>query len=101
MNSSSGQVTIFFILGDININFLQNSSPGVKEAKALANTHGMLPLIKEPTRITENNNSAIDQIFTNSNNVYNACVLDLNLSDHLPVFVTRKKLALKPEQHLS
>ena len=36
-----------FILGDININFLQNSSPGVKEAKALANTYGMLPLIKE------------------------------------------------------
>ena len=87
-----------FILGDININFLQNSSPGVKEAKALANTYGMLPLIKEPTRITENNNSAIDQIFTNSNNVYNAGVLDLNLSDHLPVFVTRKKLTLKQEK---
>ena len=61
---------------------------------------GLKQQIKEPTHISFRNGvstkTRIDLIFTNSDLISQALVLDLNLSDHLAIMVTRKKMYTKP-----
>ena len=79
-----------FAMGDFNINVEEKKSPATKELIFTINSLGLRQLINEPTRTSfrEGRSTAtrIDLIFSNSD-----FVLDMNLSDHLAVAVTRKK----------
>lgn len=57
----------------------------------------MEKLIESDTRITCTHSFRIDLIFTNVKNIYCAGTLNLNISDHLPIFVIKKKERLRPE----
>ena len=52
--------------------------------------------IKEPTRYSKSGgaitSTMIDLIFTNSDSIQQVKVLDINVSDHLAVMITRKKI---------
>ena len=90
-----------FVMGDFNINLNSPQAPESKELIFSMNSLGLKQHIGEPTRISFRNgqaiNSRIDLIFSNSDHIKEAKVLDLNLSDHLTVMVTRKKLVTKKE----
>ena len=77
-----------FILGDFNINYLDKNDTGFKALHQLELNTGLKQLIDSPTR----GRNIIDLVYTNSQDVANAGVLDLNISDHDLIFVSKKKV---------
>ena len=92
--------TDIFLLGDFNIHFKDKTTPSYRELDFMTGTLGLKEVIDAPTRISfrkgQVTESALDLIFTNSDFVSGTKVLDYNISDHLGVLVTRKKLCTKP-----
>ena len=88
-----------FLLGDFNINMKDRGSALTKELVFTTSLWNLKPVIKESTRfgIVDGRlvESCIDSIFTNSENAIDPKTLDWNLSDHLAVSVTRKRLGRK------
>ena len=84
------------ILGDLNCNVLSENS----ESKALASFMSDVnssQVITTPTRITDTSSSLIDVILVSNPNIIGENgVLNTPISDHLPVFVTRKLKLPKP-----
>ena len=78
-----------YILGDFNINYLDHQSPGYRDIKWFEQRTGLSQFITTPTRYS-NTNSCIDLIFSNSKSIKMTGVLDLNISDHQLIFITRK-----------
>ena len=83
-----------YILGDLNIDYLKRNRDvdkmRLKEIEEKFNIH---QIIKTPTRVTTNTKSLIDLILTTvaPNLIHDSGVLKNPLSDHLPVYIIRKK----------
>ena len=92
--TSRGNAEIFLIR-DLNVDFLNKSSSDVKDVLCMAGSFGLKPLVRDITRFSTTN-SCLDQIFTNSDSISNSGVLNYSVSDHLGVFVSRKK---RPESN--
>lgn len=76
------------ILGDINLNWIDNSS---KLLKTTAIKYGLYQLIKDPTRFGKTRNSILDLIFTNQPSKYGISgVINTAVSDHSLMYVIRK-----------
>ena len=92
--------TDIFVLGDFNVNFKDTKSASYKELSFTMQSLGLSQQVRDPTRLSWSNgvntSSMIDLIFTNSDSVAGVQVLDMNVSDHLAVLITRKKLYSKP-----
>ena len=80
-----------FILGDFNIDVSKKNESKTKDLLQNFNSYGLKQYINGTTRYGRNN-SCIDLIFSNSEYVSAAGILDLNFSDHQVVYMTRKKL---------
>ena len=76
--------------GDFNIDFRKPKSHGVQTIKKLSKRFALEIQIKDPTRPLYND-STLDQILTNSKIIKSSGTLDLNLSDHVPIFINIKK----------
>ena len=81
----------FVIMGDMNINYRNRQSKAFEALKEFERVYNLAQLIKDPTRITPKTKTTIDLIWSNANNVQNSGVLDTILSDHMPVYMTKKK----------
>ena len=79
------------IMGDINIDFKDTNLSDTKELKEILSQTGLTSFIKTPTRYSETKNSCLDHIYSNSNIIQDSGTIDINISDHLPVFINRKK----------
>ena len=83
-----------FILGDLNINLINSkngNSNGTKRYKEFCSLHGLVQLIKEPTRITEKSESLLDHMISSSaKKVSQHGVLSVGVSDHQMIYCTRK-----------
>ena len=83
-----------YILGDLNINLINNQKHtpnGVKHYQEFCSLHGLKQLITSPTRVTENSSSLLDHILTNfTDRVSQSGVVDTGLSDHQLIYCTRK-----------
>ena len=94
--------TEIYIMGDFNIDYTDTKSPPTKELSFTMKALGLTQVIKSPTRTQFRNgvekSSLLDMIFTNSDYVKTASTLNLNLSDHLAVLVTRKKVWVKSKK---
>jgi hypothetical protein len=75
------------ILGDINVDLLKSDS---KEWINSAKISGYNQLIDSPTRVTDITTSLIDHIYVSSMDISNFGNLDIPLSDHQLIFVSRK-----------
>ena len=77
-------------------------TPESRELLFTMGSLGLKQLVDSPTRLAFRNGQAlstkIDLIFSNSDNIKATRVLDLNLSDHQVVMVTRKKAVVKKEK---
>ena len=89
--SSNNNSIEFYILGDFNINYNATHTPDTKTLKWFEQRTGLKQLINDTTRFS-NNNSCIDLIFTNSLFIFDQGTLDVNISDHEMIFVTRKHI---------
>ena len=94
--------TDVFVPGDFNINFGNTSSRLFKELDFTMKSLRMTQFIREPTKISfrngEDTSTILDLIFTNTESVLGAGLLDLNISDHMGVSVIRKKINVKPNK---
>jgi hypothetical protein len=76
------------ILGDFNIDSL---NPINKSWLKAMKDKNLTQLIKCPTRISQTSSSCIDHIYSNkTENISGSGVLDINLSDHKAIYVSRK-----------
>ena len=102
MKAELKDYTDIFLMGDFNINLEDKTEPCSEELSFVTGALGLKQLINSPTRISVRegviSKTRIDLIFSNSDCVKRAEVLDLNLSDHLAVMVTRKKDKTRHEQ---
>ena len=87
-------------MGDYNINLLNVESHSLTaDFNDLMYSHGLIPLITRPTRVTENSATLIDNIFTNKilntqeESVQGILVTDI--SDHYPIFCVNKTIVQK------
>ena len=81
-----------FIMGDANIDVLDKTSPKAKELKEFLLQCGLTNHIKEVSRYANEKNSCLDHIYSNCNIVNDCGTLDISISDHLPIFLDRKKM---------
>ena len=78
-----------YLLGYINRDLLNNQIRSVWND--YVEPFGLTQVVTEPTRVTSNSQTLIDHIYCNCpENVKSVCVPKLGLSDHFPIFVTRK-----------
>ena len=101
-NADLKENTDIFVKGDFNINWADKKSPCSKELSFAMTSLGLKQHITEATRVSFKNGqktaTTIDLIFSNSDYVKEARVMDLNLSDHQAVMVTRKKVTRKEKK---
>ena len=71
-----------FVIGDMNIDILDTRSPHVKELKEFLSQNGLTNHVKNISRYANTRNCNI---------INDSGTLDVNISDHIPVFVNRKK----------
>ena len=103
VNSLSDEMTCDFdliVMGDFNVNYRYPDKNGYNDIKWFEQRTGLRQLIKEMTRFSQLN-SSIDLIFSNCNHISNVGTLDLNISDHQAIFITKKiKLNLRKNWNL-
>ena len=71
------------LLGDLNINLGRKQESWTATTTSL----GLVQVIKEHTRVTDNTQTLLDHIYTkNENKISNARILDNSISDHSPIY---------------
>ena len=86
--------TDIFLGGDFNIDYNRNND-SKKLLKEMETKYGLTQLITVKSRPLYNN-SIIDLIFVNNPELTMSGSLNYNISDHIPIFVVRKKIKIKP-----
>ena len=77
-------------MGDFNIDMLDKKSQNMRDLLRAMKMIGALLLVDKFTR-NSGTPTCIDQIFTDCNVISSSGIIDLNISDHLVFFCTRKK----------
>ena len=88
---------LIYLMGDYNINLLNVESHSLTaDFNDLMYSHGLIPLITRPTRVTENSATIIDNIFTykilNTHEESVQGFLVTDISDHYPSFCVNKTI---------
>ena len=89
LNNTFNHEIEIFIMGDFNINYRDPNRAGYNNLKWFEQQTGLSQKIKKITRFSTND-SCLDLIYTNSKIISKNGVLDFNISDHQPIFITRK-----------
>ena len=79
-----------FISGDFNIDLNNMKDQNGKSLLNICKSYGLLQVIKKAKRYGKTRNSIIDLIFTNSKYIANSGVLNVNLSDHEMIYISKK-----------
>ena len=82
------------IMGDVNIDF-QTTSSFLSKYQNLLQNDRLDQIITEYTRTTPRSKTLIDHALVNRAEMYHICgTLELDMSDHMLIYVSRKKLEL-------
>ncbi len=80
------------VMGDINIDTKKTTDSNTKRYLNMCRHLNLGHLIKHPTRVTQTSQTCIDHLLTDRGLYYqNAGSIDLGLSDHCLIYVSRKK----------
>lgn len=79
------------MLGDLNIRY-NSPSPALSKIKNLEHKYNLDQVINRPTRSTASSSNILELIFTDSPYVSYSGPVEINLSDHEPVIIIRKKI---------
>ena len=75
------------IVGDLNCDYLNNSSPQTKALKEFLDVYKLTQLIHEPTRSTFTSQSLIDLLITSAPELFSSAgIIQSGFSDHSPIF---------------
>lgn len=86
MNHKSLKNKYIYILGDFNINLLNNDVNNISHNfSTFMSSINLIPLITHPTRISTHSSTLIDNIYTNNLQSHQSAVLLYDLSDHFPI----------------
>ena len=88
--------TDIFLGGDFNIDYNRNND-SKKLLKEMETKYGLTQLITVKSQPLYNN-SIIDLIFVNNPELTMSGSLNYNISDHIPIFVVKKKIKIKPSK---
>ena len=88
-----------YLLGDINIDYSSNQIKRKLKLGTFESKFNLTQLINSPTRNTGTTKTLIDWIYTDATYIVNSGTININMSDHLPVFLVRKKGRNKVEKH--
>ena len=80
-----------FILGDLNVDFQNKSSPSFKKVNFFAQSRGLAQLVSTTTRNTSKSQTLLDVVLSNSRFIKQAGTLEHHISDHQPIYVVHKK----------
>ena len=80
-----------FILGDLNVNYKNQSSPEFKKIRFFNQANGLTQLITNTTRNSDKSKSLLDLVLTSSKYISVSGTLSHYISDHQPIFVVKKK----------
>ena len=83
------------LLGDFNINYSKRTTCGFKELKDMERKYLIQQKITTPTRVNNNSKSTIDLLFTDIEHIYDVGTLDVDISDHFPIYMIIKKTKCK------
>ena len=86
-----------FIIGDFNVDYKDPTNPNTKLIKKWETQMSLSQIIKNTTRYSVKN-STIDLIFTNCQKILSSGTLNLGLSDHEGIYITRKHVIAKKEK---
>ena len=78
-----------FIMGDFNIDYKKPNNLDTKLLKWFEQRSSLKQIINDVTRYSTTD-SCLDLIFTDSIDIFDSGTLDVNLSDHEMIYVTRK-----------
>ena len=81
----------FVIMGDMNVNYRDRHNIVFDVLKEFERVYNFVQLIRDPTRITARSKSTIDLIWTDITCVSESGVIGTILSDHMPVYMVRKR----------
>lgn len=102
LNRSRISNHVSFVLGDFNIDLLNNNNSNAHEAFiGEFNSHHFMPVISLPTRVTNNTSSLIDHIWVNSLAPCSSGVIPVAISDHYPIFISLPNVFEDPEQFVT
>ena len=93
-----------YVMGDFNINMAEDNSlnekSGTELMHAFCKGNMLLPLIRNPTRITQKSATIIDNILTNTKEHVTAGVVTTSIADHFTTFVAvRDKKTVRKEKN--
>ena len=83
------------LIGDFNIDFNDKKLMANSTLDILENKYGLKQMVKTDTRITDSSSTCIDLIFTDISNIMDSGVINYNISDHLPIYLIKKKIRNK------
>ena len=93
LSDLSHKKKVYYILGDFNINLHRHNR--MNSFNLYINSilsHGAVPLITKPTRISNNSSTIIDHIITNdSKHELQSFIVKSDLTDHYPIFCVINK----------
>ena len=92
---TSNQADIF-IGGDFNINIKQKNSPQYLKLSRFLKLNQLKQYINQITR--PDSDSTIDLLLSNSEIIKESGTIDVNISDHLPIYFIRKKIKVQKEK---
>ena len=82
-----------FLCGDFNLDLIQlHENRNVSRFYDLLTSLSLIPHILRPTRCTETSQTLIDNIFSNVLLEMDAGILEIDLSDHFPIFILAKNV---------
>ena len=87
-----------YIVGDTNIDYSSDINKRKYKIKQLESKFNLKQYIKSHTRITENTATTLDWVYATTPYMASAGTLNYNISDHLPVYIVRKKKRNKIEK---
>ena len=88
------------VMGDFNVNMSGNDADKRRLIR-FSQVSSLDQLIESPTRCTVNTSSMIDLIFSNMTHVESSGVLDVFISDHMPIYLVKKMNTKKTNQHVN
>ena len=87
------------LIGDCNVNLLNNNATKRNFVNAMKNMN-LTQLIDKPTHITANTERLIDHVWTNNAEPFAPHgAIDLGLSDHAMIFLSRKRAKISKAKH--
>ena len=79
------------MLGDLNIDYKNKQTPNYKKLIFFQKSNSLQQHIKTATRHTAKSSTVLDIALTSSPHIIAAGTININISDHQPIYIIRKK----------